>query len=302
VTRNDFNPREHDVPHLWSVDDHGRDGETWGGNLYHFARRIFRSSVESLRSTHPPLLRHATDPGAVGKIIRGPKIIVTSLRSCVIVLGKQRRLGDQGEVIRARRPRRLPVVLTQNEVKELLLRLTGDKWLRWRPSCTGRGYARVMPLEDIVSRDTVLGLLMGVTVGSISIWGNVVRDAPNSISVYPDLLSALVVPVIVYIVARRRGSAGADGPGLRRFGRHVGLVAGVVFAVFLIVFSASRFSTDAFWFLAPAAALVAFLITAALAIAAAVSPRAGLIVPVQVYGELVGLRQDGTTWDKPRHP
>jgi integron integrase len=43
------------------------------------------------------------------------------------VLGRE--IGDLGEVIRARRPRRLPVVLTQNEVKELLLRLTGDKWL-----------------------------------------------------------------------------------------------------------------------------------------------------------------------------
>jgi enterochelin esterase-like enzyme len=34
--------REHDIPHLWNVDDHGHDGETWGGNLYHFAQRIFR--------------------------------------------------------------------------------------------------------------------------------------------------------------------------------------------------------------------------------------------------------------------
>jgi enterochelin esterase-like enzyme len=32
----------HDVPHLWNVDDHGHDGETWGSNLYHFAQRIFR--------------------------------------------------------------------------------------------------------------------------------------------------------------------------------------------------------------------------------------------------------------------
>jgi enterochelin esterase-like enzyme len=34
--------KEHDVPHLWNVDDHGHDGETWGSNLYHFAQRIFR--------------------------------------------------------------------------------------------------------------------------------------------------------------------------------------------------------------------------------------------------------------------
>lgn len=34
--------KAHDVPHLWNVDDHGHDGETWGSNLYHFAQRIFR--------------------------------------------------------------------------------------------------------------------------------------------------------------------------------------------------------------------------------------------------------------------
>jgi enterochelin esterase-like enzyme len=33
--------KEHDVPHIWNVDDHGHDGETWGSNLYHFAQRIF---------------------------------------------------------------------------------------------------------------------------------------------------------------------------------------------------------------------------------------------------------------------
>ena len=32
----------HDVPHLWNVDDHGHDGETWGSNLYQFSQRIFR--------------------------------------------------------------------------------------------------------------------------------------------------------------------------------------------------------------------------------------------------------------------
>jgi enterochelin esterase-like enzyme len=34
--------KEHGVPHLWNVDDHGHDGETWGSNLHHFAQRLFR--------------------------------------------------------------------------------------------------------------------------------------------------------------------------------------------------------------------------------------------------------------------
>ncbi len=43
------------------------------------------------------------------------------------VLGRQ--LGNLGDVVRARRPKRLPVVLTRPEVKAVLGNLTGDKWL-----------------------------------------------------------------------------------------------------------------------------------------------------------------------------
>jgi integron integrase len=38
-------------------------------------------------------------------------------------------VGDLGEVVRARKPARLPVVLTRDEVKAMLANLTGDKWL-----------------------------------------------------------------------------------------------------------------------------------------------------------------------------
>lgn len=34
--------KEHQVPHVWNVDDHAHDGETWGSNLYHFTQKIFR--------------------------------------------------------------------------------------------------------------------------------------------------------------------------------------------------------------------------------------------------------------------
>lgn len=34
--------KQHEVPHIWNVDDHGHDGATWGSNLYHFAQKIFR--------------------------------------------------------------------------------------------------------------------------------------------------------------------------------------------------------------------------------------------------------------------
>ena len=40
-----------------------------------------------------------------------------------------RQIGDLGEVIRARKPKRLPVVMTREEVKAVLGHLAGDKWL-----------------------------------------------------------------------------------------------------------------------------------------------------------------------------
>jgi integron integrase len=41
----------------------------------------------------------------------------------------RRPVGDLGEVIRARKPKRLPVVMSRAEVKALLAALNGDKWL-----------------------------------------------------------------------------------------------------------------------------------------------------------------------------
>ena len=40
-----------------------------------------------------------------------------------------REVGELGKVIRARKPKRLPVVMTREEVKALLANLSGDKWL-----------------------------------------------------------------------------------------------------------------------------------------------------------------------------
>lgn len=34
--------KEQNVPHIWNVDDHTHDRETWASNLYYFAQRIFR--------------------------------------------------------------------------------------------------------------------------------------------------------------------------------------------------------------------------------------------------------------------
>ena len=43
------------------------------------------------------------------------------------VMGRD--LGDLGDIIRARKPKRLPVVMTRDEVKAVLSQLDGEKWL-----------------------------------------------------------------------------------------------------------------------------------------------------------------------------
>lgn len=43
--------------------------------------------------------------------------------------GIGREVGNLGEVIRARKPTRLPVVMTREEVKAVLANLRRDKWL-----------------------------------------------------------------------------------------------------------------------------------------------------------------------------
>ena len=43
------------------------------------------------------------------------------------VLGRE--LGDLGDVVRARKPKRLPVVMTREEVRAVLAGLEGEKWL-----------------------------------------------------------------------------------------------------------------------------------------------------------------------------
>ena len=36
--------REHDIPHIWNVDDHAHEPATWASNFYQFAQRVFAST------------------------------------------------------------------------------------------------------------------------------------------------------------------------------------------------------------------------------------------------------------------
>lgn len=37
--------KQHNVPHMWNVDEYGHDRESWADNLYHFAGLLFRSGL-----------------------------------------------------------------------------------------------------------------------------------------------------------------------------------------------------------------------------------------------------------------
>jgi len=84
------------------------------------------------------------------------------------VIGRE--VGDLGKVIRARKPTRLPVVMTRDVVKAVLANLTVDKWLmaslmygagmRLMPACRARGAGReclCLRVQDIdLSRNEIL--------------------------------------------------------------------------------------------------------------------------------------------------
>ena len=38
--------KQQNLPHIWNVDDHGHDRETWGSNLYHFVQRLFSTTKQ----------------------------------------------------------------------------------------------------------------------------------------------------------------------------------------------------------------------------------------------------------------
>ena len=64
-------------------------------------------------------------------------------------------LGDLGEVIRARQPKRLPVVMTRDEVRAVLAEMHGDTWLM--ASCTYGSGLRLMECLRLRVQDVDFG-------------------------------------------------------------------------------------------------------------------------------------------------
>ena len=56
-------------------------------------------------------------------------------------------------------------------------------------------------------------------------------------SVYPDVVSVAVAPLVVYVAGRRRRLRGDSSQAVQAFGVRVGAIAGAVFAAGLGIFT-----------------------------------------------------------------
>jgi hypothetical protein len=89
-----------------------------------------------------------------------------------------------------------------------------------------------------------MGFLIGCLLSAVSWAGNVARTDSLTVSVFPDVMSAFVLPVTLYFVirtlARRDPSAGLSA--LRRLGWVAVNTAAAVFAIFTVVVNWTRLS------------------------------------------------------------
>lgn len=88
-----------------------------------------------------------------------------------------------------------------------------------------------------MTNDNTIGVVLGSVVCAVVIAGNVLRADPHLVSVYPDVVSVALAPLVVYVAARRRRLRGEPSESVRAFGVRAGAIAGGVFALGLGVFT-----------------------------------------------------------------
>ena len=106
-----------------------------------------------------------------------------------------------------------------------------------------------------MTNDNIIGVILGAIICAVVIAGNVRRADPHLVSVFPDMFSAAVAPLVVYVVGRRRRRNGEAAKAVQAFGIHVGAIAGAVFAIGLAAFALYWLTV---WQLLPFGAGVAF--------------------------------------------
>lgn len=88
-----------------------------------------------------------------------------------------------------------------------------------------------------MTNDNIIGVVLGALLCAVVIAGNLIRSDPHLVSVYPDVISIAIAPLVVYVASRRRRLSGESSEAVQAFGVRVGVIAGAVFAVGLGVFT-----------------------------------------------------------------
>jgi hypothetical protein len=121
-----------------------------------------------------------------------------------------------------------------------------------------------------------IGFLLGLLLGAFAWLGNLQRADTLTISVFPDFLTPLAVPILLYLALRwwDRRHPNQDVKGLRRAGWGMVHAQAAVFALFIAVLAAERTQGDV--------TIVASVFTTALVITAGVG-----YVSVEVWTRLL---------------
>lgn len=113
--------------------------------------------------------------------------------------------------------------------------------------------------------DTILGVALGSLVCAVAITGNLMRADPHLVSFYPDIASALIVPLVIFISLRRQRRSGAGAEAVQAFGVRVGAVAGATFGAGLGAFTVYMFGAWSFVAFGTATAFLSVFVLSCLA-------------------------------------
>jgi hypothetical protein len=105
-----------------------------------------------------------------------------------------------------------------------------------------------------MTNDNIIGVVLGSLLCAVVIAGNLIRAEPHLVSVYPDVASSAVAPLVIYVAGRRRRLSGESSEAVQAFGVRVGAIAGAVFAVGLGAFTLYWLAAWTLWAFAIGAA------------------------------------------------
>ena len=94
---------------------------------------------------------------------------------------------------------------------------------------------------------------------------NLMRADPHLVSFYPDVVSALIVPLVIFVTVRGQRRHGAGAEAAQAFGVRVGAVAGAIFGAGLGAFTVYTFGAWSFLALGTGAAFLSAFVFSGLA-------------------------------------